>query len=129
MSYFFSEFCSRDCLWEFCYDYFHYVHSASPTLFPMPPLVSKDLNLVCNLSWMILGACYVGSKFLNSATFPNTNKKEVQATPSWWGLFNLNTIFLSNLQEQPLQLDPYKYHQPCLKPTASPTNFVKSSEC
>src|SRR3954463_373889 len=78
MSYFFSEFCSRDCLWEFCYDYFHYVHSASPTLLPLQPLVSKDLNLVCNLSWMILGACYVGSTFLNSTTFPNSNRT------SWW---------------------------------------------
>src|SRR3954463_11330301 len=81
-SFFFSKFCSRDCSWEFCYDYFHYVHSASPTLLPLQPLVSKDLNLVCNLSWMILGACYVGSKFLHSTTFPNNICQDSSGTVS-----------------------------------------------
>ena len=47
---------SRDYSWEICFDYFHYVHAASPTLLPVQPLVSKGLNLVCHLSWMILGS-------------------------------------------------------------------------
>ena len=32
----------------------------------------ENLNLVCDLSWMILGSCYVGTKFLNSTMFPNS---------------------------------------------------------
>src|SRR4051812_37189802 len=32
--------------------------------------------------------------------------KQVQATPSWWGLFNLNMIFLLNFQEQPSNRSP-----------------------
>ena len=62
----------RETYHEIFFDYFHYVHTTSPTLLLLQPLVSKGLNLVCYLSWMILGSCYVGTKFLNSTTFPNS---------------------------------------------------------
>ena len=54
---------SRDCSWEFCFDYLHYIHTASPTLLPLQPLVSEGLILVCNLSWVILGSRCIGTNF------------------------------------------------------------------
>src|SRR3954465_12838395 len=44
---------------------------SSPTLLMLHRLVSHDLKPCMQSSWMILGSCYVGSKFLFSAAFPN----------------------------------------------------------